>query len=127
MVFSRSLASAAGIVALLAAVTGCADDGAETAPTAPSSLTVTESTGQQQNPPAHTVQPTKTVTVPPTRTVPTTTPRPAKPTGPGSEYDVTCTGGPDEGTICTNPNHGAGDDPHGTGTGTAVPTTSKPR
>jgi hypothetical protein len=104
MLFKRRLASAAGIVALLAAGAGCSDDGAETAPTAPSSMTVTESA---------------------TRPVPPTAPRPTKPTGPGSEYDVTCTGGPDEGTICTNPNHGAGDDPYGTGT--AAPTTTKPR
>ncbi|WP_435594963.1 hypothetical protein [Tsukamurella tyrosinosolvens] len=124
MLFKRRLASAAGIVALLAAGAGCSDDGAETAPTAPS-MTVTESATHHQDPPAPTVQPTKTVTAPPTRPVPPTAPRPTKPTGPGSEYDVTCTGGPDEGTICTNPNHGAGDDPYGTGT--AAPTTTKPR
>ncbi|KXO97058.1 Uncharacterised protein (plasmid) [Tsukamurella tyrosinosolvens] len=125
MLFKRRLASAAGIVALLAAGAGCSDDGAETAPTAPSSMTVTESATHHQDPPAQTVQPTKTVTAPPTRPVPPTAPRPTKPTGPGSEYDVTCTGGPGEGTICTNPNHGAGDDPYGTGT--AAPTTTKPR
>lgn len=125
MLFIRSMASAVGTVALLAAAAGCADDGVGSAPTTPSTMTVTESATHEQNPPAQTVRPTNTVTAPPTRPVPTTAPRPTKPTGPGSEYDVPCTGGPDEGTICTNPNHGAGDDPYGTGT--AVPTTTKPR
>ncbi|UEA85058.1 hypothetical protein [Tsukamurella paurometabola] len=101
MLFNRTFASAAGIAALLAAGAGCAD-GAETSPAPPSTMTVTES---------------------PPRPAPPTAPRPTEPTGPGSEYDVTCTGGPDEGTICTNPNHGAGDDPYGTST----PTTTTPR
>lgn len=110
MVFKRSFASVAGIVALLTAVAGCAAEGTDAAPTTPSAVTPTSEP--------------KTVTTSPVQPVPTTASRPTTPTGPGSEYDVTCTGGPDEGTICTNPNHGAGDDPYGTGT---VAPTSKPR
>ncbi|WP_223120593.1 MULTISPECIES: hypothetical protein [Tsukamurella] len=128
MLFSKPLAAAAGIAAMLALSAGCSGDQAETGPSLPPPSSATSTAGttaQHQDPPAHTVQPTKTVTIQPTHTAPTTTPRPPKPTGPGSEYDVPCTGGPDEGTICTNPNHGAGDDPYGTGG--AAPTPTKPR
>jgi hypothetical protein len=128
MMCSRSLAAAAGITAMLALSAGCSGDRAETGPSVPpptSTTSAAATSAPQQDPPAQTVQPTKTVTVQPTKTVPTTTPHPPKPTGPGSEYDVPCTGGPDQGTICTNPNHGAGDDPYGTGS--VAPTPTKPR
>lgn len=124
MIHTRSFAAATGFAALLAAAAACSNDGAQTPPSA-TSTTATNTTTAQQDPPAQTVHPTKTVTVQPTRQAPTTIPKPTKPTGPGSEYDVPCTGGPGEGTICTNPNHGAGDDPYGTGT--VAPTPSKPR
>ncbi|MET9327527.1 hypothetical protein [Tsukamurella sp. NPDC003166] len=122
MICTRPLA-AAGFAALLAAG-GCSNDGAQTSPSA-TSTTVTNTTTAQQDPSPRTAQPSATVTVQPTRRAPTTIPKPPKPTGPGSEYDVPCTGGPGEGTICTNPNHGAGDDPYGTGS--VAPTPSKPR
>ncbi|WP_165824457.1 hypothetical protein [Tsukamurella pulmonis] len=111
-------AAATGVAALLV-LTGCSDDGAKTAPsTSPSATTATGTSPHHQAPPPPAAPPTRTVTVAPTQ-APSSAPRP---TGPGSEYDVPCTGGPDEGTICTNPNHGAGDDPYGT----AAPTTSRP-
>jgi len=45
----------------------------------------------------------------PTRTV-TATPKPAAPAPGGNNTEPNCSG-PDQGTVCTNPNHGAGDDP----------------
>ena len=64
----------------------------------------------------------------PAHTVPAapTTTRPAatKPQGPnnGGTYEVPCTG-PNQGTICTNPNHGAGTNPADNGTAPTTTTT----
>ncbi|ADG77442.1 Lipoprotein OS=Tsukamurella paurometabola (strain ATCC 8368 / DSM / CCUG 35730 / CIP 100753/ JCM 10117 / KCTC 9821 / NBRC 16120 / NCIMB 702349 / NCTC 13040)OX=521096 GN=Tpau_0806 PE=4 SV=1 [Tsukamurella paurometabola] len=120
------LAAATGAAALLTLTAGCSND---TEPTAPSSTLQTPSSISPSSVQREAPVQTKTVTVPPPApTVPEKPGQPAQPgnpTGPGNEYDVPCTGGPDEGTICTNPNHGAGDDPHGTGAPHS--TTTKPR
>ncbi|KXO89281.1 hypothetical protein [Tsukamurella pseudospumae] len=123
---TTSIVAGATGAAILALVVGCSEAETPTEPSAPSSMVITEPSTSQSVPPSPgTVHPTRTVTVRPTGRAPTTIPKPTKSTGPGSEYDVPCTGGPGEGTICTNPNHGAGDDPYGTRT--VAPTPSKPR
>ncbi|MGC5025379.1 hypothetical protein ACLQ3K_11550 [Tsukamurella sp. DT100] len=136
MVRKHTTAMIASIAALALLSAGCSDDSkpasttSSTAP--PSSVAATHHQSPATTQPGKPVTgsggntgPTKTVTqVPgPTRTV--TKPAPATPRTPddGGSNDVQCTG-PDQGTVCTNPNHGAGDDPTENGT---APTTTTPK
>ncbi|BDH55817.1 hypothetical protein [Tsukamurella sp. PLM1] len=121
----KILTATVGIAAALAVATGCSDDStpASTSSSAPATST-------QSSAPSSVVPTSAAPTAPaPPRTgtvAPTPHPATTKPQGPdnGGTYNVPCTGGPDEGTICTNPNHGAGDNPTENGT---APTSTPPR
>ncbi|MCA0156568.1 hypothetical protein LB823_10180 [Tsukamurella sp. M9C] len=133
MVRKHSTAMIASIAALVLVSAGCSNDSnpaSTTSSATPSSSAAAThhqapATGQPGKPVTGNggnAGPTRTVTQPPGPAHTVTKPAPAKPGTPdnGGTYDVPCTG-PDQGTVCTNPNHGAGDDPNENGT---APTTT---
>ncbi|NMD56550.1 MULTISPECIES: hypothetical protein [Tsukamurella] len=133
MVRKRSTATIASIAALVLLTAGCSDDSepASNSSSAPSSsATATHHQGPAAGQPAKPTTgnggnagPTKTVTQHPGTTRTVTKPVPTQAPDNGGTYNVPCTG-PDQGTICTNPNHGAGDNPGENGT---APTTTAPK
>lgn len=129
---TATVASLVAAIALAAAAAGCSSSSESPAPSSAELPSVSTGKSTPSNPEAPSEQPTKIITIQPTGqpapTKPATNPPATNPQGPnnGGSYDVPCTGGPDQGTICTNPNHGAGDDPYGTGTPKPKPTTTKP-
>lgn len=127
MVRKHSLAMIASAAALVLFSSACSSDSepvSTTSSTTPSSAVATSSqapaTGQPA-PPANggtgNAAPTRTVTQTPAPTHTATHPATTKPQAPTTSdpYDIRCTG-PDQGSICTNPNHGAGDNPDENGT-----------
>lgn len=127
----RSVTLMGGIAALAMFAAGCGDDPIATTPSAsstPSSPASTTQPAGHVNPgaqqpgggapaPAHTT----THANPPARTV-TVTPKTT--TQPGNPVQPDCSG-PNPGTICTNPNYGAGTDPNENGGDASVPTTTE--
>ncbi len=115
----KSAAVIGSVAAFVLLIAGCANDAepsSTTSSTAPSSSAVTHHqnpAGEQSARPGvgngGGAVPTKTVTQHPGPARATTNATPTKPLAPGNggTYDVPCTG-PDQGTVCTNPNHGAG-------------------
>ncbi|MGC5028118.1 hypothetical protein ACLQ3K_25490, partial [Tsukamurella sp. DT100] len=134
MVRSQSTATIASIAALVLLSAGCSDESEPTSTTTTQSNSVavtdhpTPAAGQSDTPGTgngSNAGPTKTVTERPGPPHTVTGTVPTKPTAPDNDgtYNVPCTG-PDQGTVCTNPNHGAGDNSNENGT---APTTTAPK
>lgn len=130
MVRKHTVAIIVSVAALALLSAGCSEDSKPVPSSSAAAPTSVATPHSQEAVPTRPSEPTSgnsgnvgpTTTVPsgPTHTVTRTVPATPQAPNSGGTIDVPCTG-PDQGTVCTNPNHGGGDNPSENGTG---PTTS---